>query len=118
MSRSPNGSSFFLSAVRSMEAAIFVRQGVSMPVILSNNIPLPEKRERFNSAVLDGMGKLPDSWRASIFVPQEKSMYVEVTIEGPGTFEWTCRFTGPDEQEAAFVKATIRNGILPYLPRR
>lgn len=87
---------------------------MSMPVILSNNIPLQEKRERFSSAVLEGMGKLPDSWRASIFEAQKTGAYVEVTIEGPATFAWTCRFTGPNEQEAGFVKTTIRNGLLPF----
>ena len=86
-----------------------------MPVILSNNIPLLEKRERFNRAVLEGMGKLPDNWKASIFEPQKTGTYVEVTIEGPETFAWTCRFTGPNEQEARFVKTTIRNGLLPFL---
>ena len=91
---------------------------MSMPVILSNNIPLPEKRERFNRAVLEGMGKLPDSWQASIFEPQKTGTYVEVTIEGPETFAWTCRFTGPNEQEAGFVKTTIRNGLLPFLTRK
>jgi len=88
---------------------------MSMPVILSNNIPLPEKRERFRRAVLEGMGKLPDTWQASIFEPQKTGTYVEVTIEGPETFAWTCRFTGPDEQEARFIKTTIRNGLLPFL---
>ena len=94
---------------------ILVRQGVDMPVIFSNNIPLPEKRDRFNRAVLEGMETLPDTWQASIFEPQETSTYVEVTIEGPETFAWTCRFTGPNEQEARFVKTTIRNGLLPFL---
>ena len=88
---------------------------MSMPVILSNNIPLPEKRERFRRAVLEGMGKLPDTWQASIFEPQKTGTYVEVTIEGPETFAWTCRFTDPDEQEARFIKTTIRNGLLPFL---
>jgi hypothetical protein len=60
-----------------------------MPVILSNNISLPQERERFRRAVLEGMGKLPDSWKASIFEPQETCTYVEVTIEGPETFAWT-----------------------------
>jgi hypothetical protein len=86
-----------------------------MPTILSNNIPSPEKRERFNKAVLEGMGQLSDSWRASIFEPQKTNLYVDVTIEGPETFVWACRFTGPDEQEARFVKTTIRNGLLPFL---
>jgi len=89
-----------------------------MPLILSNNIALPEKRERFNKAVLEGMGKLPDSWKASIFQPQKTGVYVEVTIEGPGTFAWTCRFTGPNEQEAGFVRTTIRNGLLPFLTKK
>ncbi len=52
-----------------------------MSVILSNNIPLPEKRERFKWAVLEGMEKLPDSWQASISEPQKTGTYVEVTIE-------------------------------------
>jgi hypothetical protein len=89
-----------------------------MPRILSNNIPLPEKRDRFNRAVLEGMESLPETWHASIFAPQETSAYVEVTIEGPETFAWTCRFTGPDEQEARFVKTTIRNGLLPFLTKK
>ena len=89
-----------------------------MPVVLSNSIPLREKRERFTSAVLEGMGKLPDSRQASIFEPQKTGTYVEVTIEGPETFAWTCRFTGPNEQEAGFVKTTIRNGLLPFLTKK
>jgi hypothetical protein len=88
-----------------------------MPVIFSNNIPLPEKRERFERAVLEGMGKLPDSWKASIFEPQKTGAHVEVTIEGPGSFVWKRRFTGPHEQEERFVRMTIRNGLLPYLPK-
>jgi hypothetical protein len=64
------------------------------------------------------MGKLPDSWKASISEPQKTGAYVEVTIEGPGTFAWTCRFTGPDEQEAGFVRTTIRNGLLPFLIKK
>jgi hypothetical protein len=48
------------------QGLILVRRGVSMPAILSNNIPSPEKRERFNNAVLEGMGQLSDSWRASL----------------------------------------------------
>lgn len=89
-----------------------------MPLILSNNITLPEKRERFGRAVLEGMEKLPDNWRVSIFEPQKTGMYVEVTIEGPETFAWTCRFTGPDEQEDRYVKTTIRNGILPFVTNK
>ena len=89
-----------------------------MPVILSNNIYLPGKRERFSRAVLEGMGKLPDSWQASIFEPQKTGTHVEVTIEGPETFAWTCRFTGPDEQESRFVKTIIRNGLLPFLTKK
>jgi hypothetical protein len=89
-----------------------------MAVILSNNIPLLGKRDRFNRAVLEGMGKLPDSWQASIFEPQKTGLYVEVTIDGPETFAWTPRFTGPNEQEAGFVKTTIRNGLLPSLTKK
>jgi hypothetical protein len=89
-----------------------------MPTIFSNNITLPEKRDRFNRAVLEGMESLPETWQASIFTPQETSTYVEVTIEGPDTFAWTCRFTGPNEQEARFVKTTIRNGLLPFLTEK
>ena len=86
-----------------------------MPIILSNNIPLQEKRTRFEGAVLEGMGKLPASWTASIYQPQETGFYVEVIIEGPETFKWTRRFMGPDEQKAGFVKTVIRNGLLPFL---
>ena len=86
-----------------------------MPIILSDNIPLPEKRERFEGAVLEGMGKLPASWTASIYQPQGTGLYVEVIIEGPETFKWTRRFTGPDEQKSEFVKMAIRNGLLPFL---
>jgi hypothetical protein len=89
-----------------------------MAIISSNNIPLPEKRAHFERAVLEGMGKLPDSWKASISEPQETGLYVDVTIEGPGTFAWAIRFTGPDEQEAGFVKITIRNGLLPFLTKK
>lgn len=86
-----------------------------MPIILSNNIPLPKKRARFEQAVLEGMGQLPGSWTASIYEPQENGLYTEVVIEGPDTFRWTCRFTGPGEQEAEFVKTALRNGLLPFL---
>ena len=104
--------------VKLTQELILVRQGLGMAVILSNNIALPGKRERFNKAVLEGMGKLPNSWRASIFEPQKTGAYVEVAIEGPGTFAWTCRFNGPDEQEAGFVKTTLRNGLLPFLTKK
>ena len=86
-----------------------------MPIILSDNIPLSEKRERFEGAVLEGMGKLSSNWTASIYEPQETGFYVDVIIEGPETFKWTRRFTGPDEQKAGFVKMVIRNGLLPFL---
>ena len=89
-----------------------------MPIILSNNIPSPEKRARFETAVLEGMGKLPSSWTASIVETQETGLYVEVRIEGPETFKWTRRFTGPSEQDAGFVKTTIRNGLLPFLTKK
>jgi hypothetical protein len=101
--------------VKLTQAVILVRQGLSMAVILSNNIALPGKRERFNKAVLEGMERLPDSWKASIFEPRRPGAYVEVTIEGPGTFAWAIHFTGPDEQEAGFIKTTLRNGLLPFL---
>jgi hypothetical protein len=104
--------------VQLTKALIVVRQGLSMAVILSNNIFSPEKRERFNKAVLEGMESLPDTWQASIFEPQKTGMYVEIVIEGPETFSWTCRFTGPNEQETGFVKTTIRNGLLPFLTEK
>jgi hypothetical protein len=64
------------------------------------------------------MGKLADSWKVSLSVPQETGLFFDVIIEGPGTFALAVRFTGPDEQEAGFVKITIRNGLLPFLTKR
>ncbi len=77
-----------------------------MVEVFSNDIPIPELRDKVSEAVKEAIGDRPGDWEVEIH-----SSTWSISVTGPNDFEWRDEFFGPDEHGPEFIKKTVESAL-------
>ena len=84
-----------------------------MPVLISNSITNASTGRLIQRVVLDEIGLQDDDWEVNIEEPMVDVWWF-IRILGPKGFTWKRKFEGSEEQDANFVRNTVREAMVTY----
>lgn len=81
-----------------------------MPARLDIRVPRKEERDALSRELLNSFSDRPEDWFVSVTEPADSPEW-HVRIEGPRAFLWSEQFEGPEQANADYVAAAVRQAL-------